>query len=1143
MAKARWRFGLPSSQVPQDVSKPAPAPTLASADAKKFGLENALYFCTPFRDLLLQSPDASLAQTASSPVVRPTPPSPAPLAPVRRKPERKPSTTGTATVEQPTIPVAPIPPSPPSLFSALRSLFYYISAHPAERGTVSPRAFIEKLKEVNQVFNTTTHQDAHEFLNYLLNKIVEEVEEERKALEPSDDLSNSIATIDSNAGYPSQHGTLVHKLFEGVLTSETRCLTCETVCQSGPRMFCAWADPRQVSSRDESFLDLSIDIEQNSSVTACLRQFSASEMLCHKNKFFCDSCCDLQEAEKRMKIKRLPNVLALHLKRFKYQEDLQRYVKLAYRVAFPFELRLFNTVDEVDDADRLYNLFGIVVHIGRYILVFSIKPITDRATSGPHHGHYVSIVKAHGTWLLFDDDTVSPIQESEIAKYYGDSPAGSAYVLYYQAADIDSQKLGLKTEQSGAGADNMSITSNSHPQPVHPPGIPVPPLPEHTPALSLATSDSDSPMTSLPPPLAGVPSTSTSLPITIPSPLSAHNLSASTSSHSTSTSMSNTSSTPPTAPSLSLSPSPPPSSSSSAKVAASVSSLFKSVRKSPSMIIPTNGAPDASGVTTPIAPLPPIPIPIPLPSTPSRGEAGHAPRLGASVSASGSSAHSRTSVSRSTSLHGHSAPLPPLPTSPPSGREKEKEQEQEQDAEKGKEKDGEWRRWFGRTSTSALGTTSEPPLPNGAPSHTADGPRTEKEGSSADADIATNGTAQVYVNGVVRKESKEKEKGKTWFGKRKSFRLVGEKTLKGFVGSTSQTQSQDSSDALVPPSPTTQRDESSAASWFRTSLQLPQRRGSEIGEINGGAERGVPPQVAMSKSMPGPAGEYLSSNGKHRPQPLSTSHLKSQSQSSSLRPHVNGDVSPAPSSSSSLDLGTMTSTTPLTPNHPHHPQHFPQQHPEHPHTHVPGSSAKHTLPHRPTNGHTHTLPPPPRMLASVSTPLATIPASASSATHPPGPGFPHTHTLPDTPRSPTMPERKKSLASFPVFRSRDKERPKEKVWDSVLVSPAEHHPPPSERPLPPVPVPVRQQSRFFGKSVTDEPAQMLVESGEAAPGLASFGSANTSAASSTGGGGGIRRATRKLSLTAPMLGFGKRDKEKEKEKTKEKVAPSSFVRM
>lgn len=147
----------------------------------------------------------------------------------------------------------------------------------------------------------------------------------------------------------------------------------------------------QVTNRDESFLDLSIDIEQNTSVTACLRQFSASEMLCQRNKFSCDRCCGLQEAEKRyaiaptavvqlltralncrMKIKRLPNLLALHLKRFKYQEDLQRYTKLNYRVAFPFELRLFNTADNAKNPDRLYSLWAIVVHIGVLVVSSSI---------------------------------------------------------------------------------------------------------------------------------------------------------------------------------------------------------------------------------------------------------------------------------------------------------------------------------------------------------------------------------------------------------------------------------------------------------------------------------------------------------------------------------------------------------------------------------------------------------------------------------------------------------------------------------------------------------------------------------------------------------------------------------------------------
>ena len=104
----------------------------------------------------------------------------------------------------------------------------------------------------------------------------------------------------STSSTPSPGATFIHWIFEGTLTSETRCLTCENV--SSRAIHYIWHHlntPSQLSSRDESFLDLSIDIEQNSSVTACLRQFSASEMLCQKEKFFCDACCDLQEAERR----------------------------------------------------------------------------------------------------------------------------------------------------------------------------------------------------------------------------------------------------------------------------------------------------------------------------------------------------------------------------------------------------------------------------------------------------------------------------------------------------------------------------------------------------------------------------------------------------------------------------------------------------------------------------------------------------------------------------------------------------------------------------------------------------------------------------------------------------------------------------
>ncbi len=53
---------------------------------------------------------------------------------------------------------------------------------------------------------------------------------------------------------------------------------------------------------------------------------SATEMLNCDDKFFCDHCCCLQEAQKRMLIKQAPPCLILHLKRFKYIESQGRQV-------------------------------------------------------------------------------------------------------------------------------------------------------------------------------------------------------------------------------------------------------------------------------------------------------------------------------------------------------------------------------------------------------------------------------------------------------------------------------------------------------------------------------------------------------------------------------------------------------------------------------------------------------------------------------------------------------------------------------------------------------------------------------------------------------------------------------------------------
>lgn len=152
----------------------------------------ALYFCNPFRELLLQLADPSAPPEPLIPQTHQTAQSPNPVTTVRKKPERKFSvndargTSESSPNNAPKLSGPHIPSTPRTLSSALRSLFVHISKHPGDKGTVAPRAFIEKLKELNELFRSSMHQDAHEFLNYLLNRIVEETEEGRKSAPESD---------------------------------------------------------------------------------------------------------------------------------------------------------------------------------------------------------------------------------------------------------------------------------------------------------------------------------------------------------------------------------------------------------------------------------------------------------------------------------------------------------------------------------------------------------------------------------------------------------------------------------------------------------------------------------------------------------------------------------------------------------------------------------------------------------------------------------------------------------------------------------------------------------------------------------------------------------------------------------------------
>jgi ubiquitin carboxyl-terminal hydrolase 9/13 len=325
-----------------------------------------------------------------------------------------------------------------STFTALKDIFMAVVTSSSRSGVLSPQRFLEIFKRDNEMFRTSMHQDAHEFYGLVLNAVINNVEANAQrrrelegphkdnALSPSANAAvvSAASAMGLNGGTRSPGTGWVHEIFEGVLTSETKCLTCETASQ-----------------RDETFLDLSIDLEEHSSVTSCLRKFSAEEMLCERNKFHCDNCGGLQEAEKRMKIKRLPKILALHLKRFKYTEDMTRLQKLFHRVVYPYHLRMFNTTDDADDPDRLYELYAVVVHIG----------------GNAYHGHYVSVIKTKDRgWLLFDDEMVEPVDKHYVKNFFGDKPGQAcAYVLFYQETTVEA----MRKEQEAEGLAEVALAS------------------------------------------------------------------------------------------------------------------------------------------------------------------------------------------------------------------------------------------------------------------------------------------------------------------------------------------------------------------------------------------------------------------------------------------------------------------------------------------------------------------------------------------------------------------------------------------------------------------------------------------------------------------------------------------------------------
>ncbi|KAG8097152.1 hypothetical protein GUJ93_ZPchr0013g34436 [Zizania palustris] len=86
-----------------------------------------------------------------------------------------------------------------NMLTCLADLFSQISNQKKKTGVIAPKRFIQRLKKQNEIFRSYMHQDAHEFLNFLLNELVDILDKESNNSSITSCLKNFSSTETLNA--------------------------------------------------------------------------------------------------------------------------------------------------------------------------------------------------------------------------------------------------------------------------------------------------------------------------------------------------------------------------------------------------------------------------------------------------------------------------------------------------------------------------------------------------------------------------------------------------------------------------------------------------------------------------------------------------------------------------------------------------------------------------------------------------------------------------------------------------------------------------------------------------------------------------------------------------------------------------------
>uniref|UniRef100_A0A3P8TYA9 Ubiquitin carboxyl-terminal hydrolase n=1 Tax=Amphiprion percula TaxID=161767 RepID=A0A3P8TYA9_AMPPE len=301
---------------------------------------------------------------------------------------------------------------------------------------VSPFAMLHSVWQLIPAFRGYAQQDAQEFLCELLDKVQHELE--------------STGKHTTTAGVPQkrlikQVLSVVNTIFHGQLLSQVTCLACD-----------------HRSNTVEPFWDLSLEFPEryhsnsresaaqaSCHLTEMLAKFTETEAL-EGNIYACDQCNSarrrtsskpviLTEAQKQLMVHKLPQVLRLHLKRFRWSGRNHRE-KIGVHVSFDQLLNMepYCCREPSPGSPRpkhfLYELSAVVMHHGK----------------GFGSGHYTAYCynTEGGFWVHCNDSKLNVCSVEEVCR-------AQAYILFYtqrvtQDKDRKITAVSLQSESSSS---------------------------------------------------------------------------------------------------------------------------------------------------------------------------------------------------------------------------------------------------------------------------------------------------------------------------------------------------------------------------------------------------------------------------------------------------------------------------------------------------------------------------------------------------------------------------------------------------------------------------------------------------------------------------------------------------------------------